>query len=162
MLDLKRAYDDRGDKLVYLQNRFNTLQSDAMYQEQRIDALSKVLSERIRLEHVLDAPDLQVTRLAPLPPAPGANALVAVSRASREALLRANGLEPPPAGKTYQLWWITKQKGPVPAGTVTAEAGKEVIAKVDAPPVGDRVIATTTSCAARRSGSPPRRSRTRC
>ncbi len=145
LMDLQRAYYDRGDKLVYLQNRFNTLQSDVQYQEQRIDALSRVLSDRIRLEHVLDAPDLRVTRLAPLAPAPGANALLAVSKSSREAVLRASGLEAPPAGKTYELWWITKQRGPVAAGTFTAEPDKEVIVKVDAPPVGDRVIAAAVT-----------------
>ena len=136
-MSLQRAYDARGDQLAYLQNRFTTLEHEAQQAEQKIDALSKVLSERIRLEHVLDAPDLQVTRLAPLPPAPGAHALVAVSKASGDAVLRASGLEAPPPGKTYELWWITKQKGPVPAGTFSAEAGNEVIAKVDPPPAGD-------------------------
>ncbi len=145
MLDLKHAYDDRGDKLTYLQNRFAALEHEAHETEAKMEALSKVLSERIQLERVLDAPDLQVTRLAPLPPAPGANAIVAVSTSSREAVLRANGLEAPPPGKTYELWWITKQKGPVPAGTFTAETGKEVIAKVDAPPPGDRVMVTAVT-----------------
>jgi len=145
LLDLKRAYDDRGDKLAYLQNRFTTLQHDAQQAEQKVDALGKILSERIRLEHVLDAPDLQVTRLTPLPPAPKAHALVAVSEASGDAVLRASGLTPAPQGKTYQLWWITKPKGVVAAGTFTAESGKDVIAKVDPPPPGDRVIAAAVT-----------------
>jgi hypothetical protein len=142
---LRSAYDARANQLAYLQNRFNSLEHEAQATEQKMDALSKVLSERIRLEDVLDAPDLQVTRLGPLPPAPGAHALVAVSNSSRSAVLRASGLEPPPPGKTYQLWWITKQQGPVPAGTFTAEAGKEVIAKVDPPPTGDRVMLTAVT-----------------
>jgi hypothetical protein len=144
-LSLQRAYDARGDQLVYLQNRFTTLEHEAQQAEQKMDALSKVLSERIRLEHVLDAPDLQVTRLAPLPPAPGAHALVAVSKASGDAVLRASGLQAPPPGKTYELWWITKQKGPVPAGTFSAAAGNEVIAKVDPPPAGAHVVATAVT-----------------
>ena len=143
--NLQSAYDTRANQLAYLQNRFTTLQHDAQVAEQKIDALSKVLSERVRLEDVLDAPDLQVTRLAPLPPAPGARAVVITSRSSGTAVLRASGLETPPAGKTYQLWWITKQQGPVPAGTFTAEAGNEVIAKVDPPPVGDHVMLTAVT-----------------
>jgi len=145
LMDLKRAYDDRGDKLAYLQNRFTTLEHEAQQAEQRIDALSKVLSERIRLEHVLDAPDLQVTRLVPLGPAPGAHALVVLSKASGDAVVRASGLEAPPPGKTYELWWITKQKGPVPAGTFSVEPGTEVIAKVEPPPAGDRVMAAAVT-----------------
>jgi hypothetical protein len=75
MIDLKYAYDDRGEKLGYLQNRFNTLEAQAKQAGARIDALSKVLSDRVRLEHVLDAPDLQVTRLAPLGQRSGGRAM---------------------------------------------------------------------------------------
>jgi Anti-sigma-K factor rskA/Putative zinc-finger len=142
---LQSAYDARANQLAYLQTRFTTLEHEAQAAEQKIDALSKVLSERIRLEDVLDAPDLEVTRLAPLPPAPGAHAVVITSKSSGTAVLRASGLDAPPAGKTYQLWWITKQKGPVPAGTFTAESGNEVIAKVDPPPAGDRVTLTAVT-----------------
>jgi Anti-sigma-K factor rskA len=143
--NLQSAYDARANQLGYLQNRFTTLEHEAQQAELKIDALSKVLSERIRLEHVLDAPDLQVTQLAPLPPAPGAHALVAVSKASGDAVVRASGLPPPPQGKTYEFWWITKQKGPVPAGTFGAEPDREVIAKVDPPPAGDHVVATAVT-----------------
>lgn len=145
LMDLKRAYDERGDKLAYLQGRFVTLEHDAREARQKIDGLSKILSERIRMETVLDAPDLQVTPLAPLAPAPHAHALVALSKALGNAVLRASGLQPPPPGKTYELWWITKQKGPVPAGTFSVESGKEVVASVDPPPSGDRVMASAVT-----------------
>jgi anti-sigma-K factor RskA len=143
--NLQSAYNARENQLAYLQNRFTTLEHDAQVAEQKIDALSKILSERVRLENVLDAPDLEVTRLGPLPAAPGARAVVIASKSSGSAVLRASGLETPPAGKTYELWWITKQKGPVPAGTFTAESGNEVIAKVDPPPTGDRVMLTAVT-----------------
>jgi anti-sigma-K factor RskA/putative zinc finger protein len=145
MIDLRYAYDERGNKLAYLQNRFNALEQEAKQSEQKIDALSKVLSDRVRLEHVLDAPDLQVTRLGPLGPAPQAHAVVAISRSSSDAVLRVTGLEPPPTGKIYELWWITKQKGPEPAGTFTTDTDQEVIAKVDAPPAGERVMASAVT-----------------
>ncbi len=143
--NLQSAYDARANQLTYLQNRFTTLENDAQVAEQKIDALSKVLSERVRLEDVLDAPDLEVTRLGPLPPAPGAHAVVIASKSSGRAVLRATGLETPPSGKTYELWWITKQKGPVPAGTFSAETGNEVIAKVDPPPTGEHVMLTAVT-----------------
>jgi hypothetical protein len=142
LLDLKTAFDDRGNKLAYLQSRFNTLEQEAKQSEAKIDALSKVLSDRVRLEQILDAPDLQVTRLAPLGPAPQARALVIVSKAFNGAVVRVNGLDPAPEGKTYELWWITKQKGPERAGIFTTGADKEAIAKVDAPPADERVMAS--------------------
>jgi len=143
--DLQRAYNDRGDKLTYLQSRFTTLEHQAQDALQKIDALSKVLTERIQLEHVLDAPDLRVTRLAPLGPAPQAHGVVIVSKSSGDAMLRASGLATPESGKTYELWWITKLKGPVPAATFTAESGKEVLTKVNPPPAGDRVLASAVT-----------------
>jgi hypothetical protein len=145
VLEVQRAYDDRANQLSYLQNRFNALQADAQKSEQKANALAQVLSERVRLQKVFSAPDLQITRLAPLPPAPGAHAIVAVSKATGDAVIEAGGLSPPPAGKTYELWWITKQKGPVPGGLFSAESGREVIAKVDSPPAGQRVMASAVT-----------------
>jgi anti-sigma-K factor RskA len=145
VMELQRPYNDRGEKLAYMQNRFTTLEHQAQDASQRIDALSKVLNERIQLERVLDAPDLEVTRLAPLGPAPGAHAVVIVSKSSGSAVLRANGLDAPPPGKTYELWWITKQKGPVEAATFTAQSDKEVLTKVDPPPTGDPVLASAVT-----------------
>jgi anti-sigma-K factor RskA len=128
-----------------MQTRFTTLEHQAQDASQKMDALSKVLNERIQLEQVLDAPDLQVTRLAPIGPTAGAHAVIVISKASGAAVLRANGLEAPPAGKTYELWWITRQKGPVEAATFSAESGKEVLTKVDPPPAGDRVMASAVT-----------------
>jgi anti-sigma factor RsiW len=155
LMSLQSAYDARANQLAYLQNRFTALEHEAQQSEQKIDALSKILSERIHLEHILDAPDLQVTLLAPLPPAPRAHALVAVSRTSHDAVLRGTGFEAPAAGKTYEVWWITKQKGPVRAGTFSAETGKDVVAKVDPPPAGERVVACAVTLEAAGGVSKP-------
>jgi hypothetical protein len=143
--DLQHAYDERGDRLTYLQTRFTTLGQQAQDASQKIDALSKVLNERIQLEHVLDAPDLEVTRLAPIGPTAGAHAVIVMSKASGDTVLRVNGLDAPPPGRVYELWWITKQQGPVEAATFSAESGKEVLTKVGAPPAGDRLMATAVT-----------------
>jgi len=143
--DLQQAYSERGDKLTYLQSRFTTLEQQAQDASSKIDSLSKVLNERIQLEQVLDAPDLQVTRLAPIGPNHGAHAVIVLSRASGTTVLRANGLNAPPAGKIYELWWITRKKGPVEAATFTAESGKEVLTKVNPPPAGDLVLASAVT-----------------
>jgi cell division protein FtsB len=153
--DVQRAYNERGSQLAYLENRFTTLQADAEKSEQQANALAQVLSERARLQKVFSAPDLQITRLAPLPPAPGAHALVAVSKASGDAVIEAGGLSPPPDGKIYQLWWITRQKGPVPAGLFSADSGREVIAKVDPPPAGQHVMASAVTLEAAGGAAKP-------
>ncbi len=136
LLKLQRGYNDRGSQLAFLQSRFTTLHADAEKSEQRVNALSQQVSERAQLEQILDAPDLQITHLSPLHLAPGAHAMVALSRSSGVALISVSGLSPAPDGETYELWWITKQKGAVAAGVFNAEPGREVIAKVDIPPPG--------------------------
>jgi anti-sigma-K factor RskA len=102
--------------------------------------LRNVLVDRAKLERVLLAPDLQLTRLAPLPPARGGVGLVAVSNASRNAVFQAFGLPETPPGKTYELWWITKESGPVRAGTFIAQTNRSVVTAASMPPAGERVM----------------------
>jgi hypothetical protein len=105
------------------------------------DTLRSVISERTRLDHVLLAPDLQLTRLAPLKPAGGgASALVAVSRATKQGMIRAFELPETPSDKTYEFWWITKQSGPVRAGTFFTGGHRTVVAPISPPPAGQRVV----------------------
>ena len=105
------------------------------------DTLRSVLAERTRLDHVMLAPDLQLTRLTPLKPAGiGASALVAVSRATNQAVIRAFQLPQSPPDKTYELWWITKRSGPVKAGTFFTGGHRTVVAPVSPPPPGQRVL----------------------
>jgi anti-sigma-K factor RskA len=105
------------------------------------DTLRGVLSERARLDRVLMAPDLQLTRLAPVSPAyRSAAAIVAVSHASNEAMIHTFGLPLTPLGKSYELWWITKQSGPVRAGLFYAQGPKTLVAPVSPPPPGQRVL----------------------
>jgi anti-sigma-K factor RskA len=105
------------------------------------DTLRSVISERTRLDHVLLAPDLQLTRLAPLKPAGGgASALVAVSRATKQGMIRAFELPQTPSDKTYEFWWITKQSGPVRAGTFFTGGHRTVVAPISPPPAGQRVV----------------------
>ncbi len=89
---------------------------------------------------MLSAPDLRLTRLEPLLPAAGAHAVVAVSASHDTAVLQASGLPATPAGKAYELWWITKEHGPVAAGLFRAEQGQPVIASVAVPPRDEHVL----------------------
>jgi anti-sigma-K factor RskA len=56
------------------------------------------------------------------------------------AVFQAAGLPATPAGKTYELWWITREHGPVAAGLFQAEDGHPVVAPVALPPPGEHVL----------------------
>ncbi len=105
----------------------------------QVATLEGVLNDRHRLDRVLLSPDLRLIRLDPLPPAPQASALVAISEARHAAMIQALKLPPTPAGKTYELWWITRQSGPVKAGLFTVAKENTVIAPASPPPAGEHL-----------------------
>jgi anti-sigma-K factor RskA len=106
----------------------------------QVGTLERVLQDRVRMEHILLAPDLRLTRLEPLKPAPGSAGLLAVSTVNRTALLQVSGLPPAPTGKTYELWWITRESGPVKAGLFEVRGPGTVIAAAEPPPVGQHAL----------------------
>lgn len=137
---LRRANQEHQQALVAMASRVSGLRAELIRARGEVGALQRVLGDRIRLEKVLIAPDLRLTRLAPLAPAPGAGAIVAVSATNKAAVFRAAGLPTTPPGKTYELWWITREHGPVAAGLFQAENGLPVVAPVALPPAGEHVL----------------------
>jgi anti-sigma-K factor RskA len=137
---LSRSGEEHRLQLAAMDSRLAGLNAELLRAHGEVDALQRVLDDRIRLEKVLSAPDLRLTRLEPLAPAPGAGAIVAVSAAHKTALFQAAGLPATPAGKTYELWWITKEHGAVAAGVFQAEEGHPVVAAVSLPPAGEHVL----------------------
>jgi anti-sigma-K factor RskA len=137
---LRRANAENQQRLAAMGSRVEGLRAEVVRARNEVGTLQRVLGDRLRLENVLSAPDLRLVRLAPLAPAPGAGAIVAVSRANKAAVFQAAGLPAAPAGKTYELWWITKEHGPVAAGLFQAEDGHPVIAPVALPPAGEHVL----------------------
>jgi len=137
---MRRANEENQEQLRAMNSRVAGLSAEVRRAHVEVGALQRVLADRLRLEKVLSAPDLRLTRLAPLAPAPGANASVAVSATNKAAVFQAVGLPATPAGKTYELWWITKEHGPVAAGLFQAEDGHPVVAPVALPPPGEHVL----------------------
>jgi len=140
LLQVQAQYQE---ELAALEGRFAAVQAQAKKAEQKAAALLLKAPESGsgQLEKVLDAPDLRVAHLLPVGPASQAHALVALSKANGTAVIRAGGLPHAPNGKTYEMWWITRQKGPVPAGLFNVKDGEEVVAQIEPPPVDQRVIA---------------------
>ena len=138
--------EQRSDELASLNQEISNLHSELSWSRNEVATFRRVLDERQRLQKVLTQPDLQVTRLAPLKAAPrDARAIVAVSAANHAAMIEVAGLPPPPSGKTYELWWITKESGPVAAGLFGTAADGGVVAKAELPPPGEHVIATAVT-----------------
>ena len=102
--------------------------------------LRQRLANRERLQRVLLTPGVSLTRLAPLPAAPNASAIVAVSPSNSGAVIEVRGLPPTPPGKVYELWWITKENGPVPAGLFASADSSAITASVAPPPPGQHVL----------------------
>src|SRR5215469_9151325 len=139
-----RANSGLRQNLAQRETQVAGLSDELVRSRAEINALQQVLNERIRLERVLSAPDLRLTRLQSLAPAPGAGAIIAFSADNKSAVLQATGLPATPPSKTYELWWITKEHGPVAAGLFQAKEGKPVIASVSMPPAGEHVLGAVT------------------
>jgi anti-sigma-K factor RskA len=143
-----RVIDERAERaeisqltqIASLGSQIVKLRSDLTTAQTETQTLRGVLDERVKLDHVLMSPDLQLTRLAPVGPARQAGGVVAVSDASRTAMVQAFGLPPTPAGKAYELWWITKESGPIKAGLFSAREGHATVAPASMPPMGQRVM----------------------
>lgn len=136
----RRAEVQQLGQLEKLSWQLRNMHSDLDAARMEADVLRNVLVDRARLQRILLAPDLRLTRLAPLAPARGASGLLAVSSASRKAVFQAFGLPETPPGKTYELWWITKESGPVDAGIFIAQKDRPVIVPASLPPAGQRVM----------------------
>jgi hypothetical protein len=81
---------------------------------------------------VLEAPDLQRINLAGQPAAPKASARAFWSR-SRGLVFTASDLPAAPAGKTYQLWVLTKAPAPISAGLFKPDPQGRVAAVFETP-----------------------------
>jgi anti-sigma-K factor RskA len=65
---------------------------------------------------LVSSPATRRIALAGLGSAPNAGATTLIDPARGTALFTARGLPAPPPGRTYQLWYITAERGPVSAG----------------------------------------------
>jgi anti-sigma-K factor RskA len=104
---------------VALRERIRSLE------QQVADALRSSEASRVRLA-VLTAPDLADVTLKGQAPAPQASGRALWSR-SRGLVFAASALPAPPAGRTYQLWYLTSGP-PISAGIFEPEADGRAIA----------------------------------
>jgi len=139
---------DRQDaKLLAATTRQITQLQDALASaEGEVATFHRVLDDRSKLDKILMQPDLHLTRLERMPASPnGAGAIVAVSEANHAAMIQVSGVPPTPKGKTYELWWITKESGPVAAGLFQVGANGSNAAPASLPPTGQHLLSSAVT-----------------
>ena len=113
-----------------LRLRDATLRAEAG--ERQIADVRRTASDAQSSLAVLVAPDLARIDLAGQAVAPNATARAFWSR-SRGLVFTASNLPPPPPGRAYQLWVLTRQPAPISAGMLTPDASGRVNARFDTP-----------------------------
>lgn len=81
------------------------------------------LARAREVNEVLTAPGAAMATMKGLEVAPQAHASVAFDRQSGRVVVLASALPPAPAGKAYQLWFITDDKQVLPGGVFKTDAG---------------------------------------
>ena len=100
--------------------------------ERQIADLRRASAEAQSQLAVVAAPDLQRIDLTGQPVAPRSAGRAFWSR-SRGLVFTASNLPALPAGKTYQLWVLTKQPAPISAGVFKPDAGGRVTSMFETP-----------------------------
>ncbi len=116
-----------------LESRLQEASERAAAGERQLAGLRRVADDAQSQLAVLAAPDLQRIDLAGQPRAPQAAARAFWSR-SRGLVFTASNLPSLPAGKTYQLWVLTKQPAPISAGLFKPDQQGRVAAVFSTPP----------------------------
>ena len=127
-----------GAYAVTLRDRIGGLELQLAEAVSRLDRSEQQVAVAVRSAEtaqtrlaVLTAPDVLQVDLSGQKPAPAARGRAFLSR-SRGLLFAANALPPLPAGRIYQLWYLTKTT-PVSAGLLQPDAGGQIVTAFQAP-----------------------------
>ncbi|MGH7881273.1 MAG: hypothetical protein ACREQD_17505, partial [Candidatus Binataceae bacterium] len=91
---------DSSLRLAALDQRLRDLGEKLIARDHELVSLREEAAANSQLTHAVLAPDLRTIKLGPLPPAPGAAGLVAISTSRGQSLLQVAGLPPAPPDKT--------------------------------------------------------------
>ena len=111
--------------------------------------------ERQMRDELIAAPDARVTELEGTSVAPQAHARFAYNRRTGRAMLFAYDLPPAPAGKAYQLWFISDGKPPLPGGTFTPDTKGRAMINEQVPDAGRNASAFSITLEPQPSASAP-------
>ncbi|HVG37783.1 MAG TPA: anti-sigma factor [Pyrinomonadaceae bacterium] len=121
--------------LVILWQRNEALRAELAGLSDRLQATQGELARARADASILSAPETNLRVLASAKNVSRARAVLAFDRRTGQTLVYASNLPPAPAGKGYQLWFITDGK-PLPGGVFTVDAEGRATVKDEAPPAG--------------------------
>jgi anti-sigma-K factor RskA len=89
--------------------------------------------------------DVQLVSMKGADPQPEARGRIFWDRARNEWIVHVTDMKSPPAGRTYELWFITPQQKKVPAGTFDVDArGRGTLVASVPPNIGPIALAAVT------------------
>jgi anti-sigma-K factor RskA len=122
--------------LFVVWKRLNRMQEQMERERTTAENLARELSAEREMRELLTAPGVRMTELAGMGAAPTASAKLAVDPQTGHAMLFAYNLPPAPAGKAYQLWYISDLKNPVPGGVFDTDARGRAVLRDQVPEAG--------------------------
>ena len=122
--------------LFVVWKRLNRLQYEMERERANAETLAKELSAEREMRELLTAPGVRMTELAGMGAAPTASAKLAVDPQTGKAMLFAYNLPPAPAGRAYQLWYISDLKNPVPGAVFDTDARGRAVLHDQVPEAG--------------------------
>ena len=122
--------------LFVVWKRLNRLQYEMERERANAETLAKELSAEREMREMLTAPGVRMTELAGMGATPTASAKLAVDPQTGKAMLFAYNLPPAPAGRAYQLWYISDLKNPVPGAVFDTDARGRAVLRDQVPEAG--------------------------
>jgi len=121
------------------------LESELATRTEHLRELEASVASAREMIRTLRSPAVEVVALHAPGPQPKAAARIFWDRARGVWHFTVTNLEPPPPGKTYELWFITVDERKVPAGTFEVNASGEGSLEVEVPSdIGPIAVAAVT------------------
>ena len=125
--------------------RIAALDSELTARNQELTSLRDQLAMASQMTRAVLAPDFRVIKLQPMPAAPDAAGLIAMSASRGRCVFEVAGLPPPPPAKTYELWWIGSKSGPVRAALFNPGWHGGATVTPGMPPEGETILASAVT-----------------
>jgi anti-sigma-K factor RskA len=132
-------------EVAALDARVRDLDVKLMNRDRELISLREQLATASQMTRAVLAPDLHTIKLMPMPPAPDAAGLVAMSASRGHCVVEIAGLPPSPTDKTYELWWIGSKSGPVRAALFNPGPDGGATVTPESPPEGEQILASAVT-----------------
>ncbi|MGO9264917.1 MAG: anti-sigma factor domain-containing protein [Candidatus Binataceae bacterium] len=132
-------------QIAALANRTRARDVQLIERDQELTSLRDQLATVSQMTRAVLAPDFHMIKLQPMPPAPDAAGLVAMSASRGRCVVEVAGLPMPPPAKTYELWWIGSKSGPVRAALFNPGPHGGATVAPGMPPAGETILASAVT-----------------